>query len=178
MFVLASSASCGRRDNGTPAVTRPRAGGAEIDTPEGGFRAVNGQTIYIPAYSSVFTSDSSHPFNLAVTLSIRNADREHPIVITSVRYFDHDGKLIHDYLKKPLRVGPMAAVEFFVKESDTSGGVSASFLVEWLSEEPVTSPVVESVMVGTASTQGVSFTCPGRVLTDRGRSGSGGDEGR
>ena len=112
-------------------MTRPRAGGAEIDTPEGGFRAVNGQTIYIPAYSSVFTSDSSHPFNLAVTLSIRNADREHPVVIASVRYFDHDGKLIHDYLKKPLRVGPMAAVEFFVKESDTSGGVSASFLVEW-----------------------------------------------
>jgi hypothetical protein len=81
-------------------------------------------------------------------------------------------------LKRPLRVESLAAVEFFVKESDTSGGISASFLVEWLSEKPATSPVVESVMVGTASAQGISFTCPGRVLTDRGRSWSGGDESR
>lgn len=169
-FVLASLASCGQGDVGAPAVTRPRAGGAEVDTPAGGFRAVAGQTIYVPVYSSIFTSDDPHHFNLAVTLSIRNADRGHPIVITSVRYFDHDGKLIHDYLKKPLSVGPMAAVELFVRERDTSGGVSASFLVEWLSEARVTSPIIESVMVGTAGTQGVSFTSPGRVIAERSKS--------
>ncbi len=169
-FVLSALASCGQNDRGTPAVTRPREGGIEIDSPPGGFQTVAGQTVYVPVYSSIFTSDAPQDFNLAITLSIRNADQEHPIVVTSVRYFDHDGKLIRSYLKKPLRIGPMAAVEYFIGERDTSGGVSASFLVEWLSEEKVTSPVVESVMVGTASTQGVSFTSSGRSLTDRGDS--------
>jgi hypothetical protein len=56
-----------------------------------------------------------------------------------------------------------------VKESDTRGGVSASFLVEWVAEQSVSAPLVESVMIGTASTQGVSFTCPGRVIDDRRR---------
>jgi hypothetical protein len=65
----------------------------------------------------------------------------------------------------------MASTEFFVSESDTKGGVSASFLVEWVALERVTAPVVESVMVGTLSTQGVSFTCPGRVLAERGHAG-------
>jgi hypothetical protein len=165
--VLTSLISCGDGNHRTPAVTRPREGGAEVDPPEGGFRAVAGQTIYVPAYSSIFTSDEPRDFNLAVTLSVRNTDPAKPIILISAKYFDHDGKLVHDHLKKPLRIGPMAAVELFVKETDTRGGISASFLVEWLAEEPVTSPVVESVMTGTASGQGVSFTSPGRVLSDR-----------
>jgi Protein of unknown function (DUF3124) len=167
IVVLASLASCGPGGNQAPSVTRPREGGSEIDPPAGGFRAVAGQTIYVPVYSSIFTSDSPQNFNLSVTLSIRNPDQAHPIVVTTIRYFDHDGKLIQDYLKKPLRVGPMAAVELFVREQDTSGGISANFLVEWLSEEPVASPIVESVMVGTASSQGISFTSSGRVIADR-----------
>jgi hypothetical protein len=168
LSLLAVPSSCGQEPSGTSvAVIRPREGGVEVEPPKEGFRAVAGQTIFVPAYSSIFILDEPNRFNLAVTLSFRNADRKQPIIITSVRYFDHDGKLLGDYLKKPLRVEPMAAVEFFVREKDTSGGVSASFLVEWLAEQPVTNPSVESVMIGTASTQGVSFTCPGRVLADR-----------
>jgi hypothetical protein len=166
--LLAPLTSCGP---GGPAadVSKPRAGGTEINPPSGGFRPVAGQTVYVPAYSSVLTSDNAENFRLAVTLSIRNTDRAHAIIVTSARYYDHDGKAVRDYLKKPLRIGPLAAVELFVRERDTSGGVSASFLVEWLSEQPVTAPVIESVMIGTGSTQGISFTSPGRVLTDRTR---------
>jgi Protein of unknown function (DUF3124) len=50
--------------------------------------------------------------------------------VTSASYYDQDGQLVRDYLKKPLRIGPMASTEFFVTESDISGGVSASFLDE------------------------------------------------
>jgi Protein of unknown function (DUF3124) len=128
-----------------------------------------GQTIYVPAYSSIYTSDRAHRFDLAVTLSIRNTDQDHPMILTKGRYYDQDGQLIRDYLTKPLRIGPMSSTEFFVGENDTKGGVSASFLVEWVAEHSVTDPVVESVMVGTLSGQGVSFTCPGRVLVDRSR---------
>jgi hypothetical protein len=165
--MTAVAASCAPSESAGPALTRPRAGGVEIEAPSGGFHAAAGQTLYVPAYSSIYTTDQSQPFNLAVTLSVRNTDPKHPIVMTSVRYFDHDGTLIQDYLKKPLNVGPMAAVEFFVRENDTRGGVSASFVLEWLAEMPVSAPVVETVMVGTASSRGVAFTCPAHVLESR-----------
>jgi hypothetical protein len=93
------------------------------------------------------------------------------MILNSVRYYGQEGQVARDYLKKPVRIGPMSSTEFFVSESDTMGGVSASFRVEWVAEQNVTAPVVEAVMVGTLSGQGVSFTCPGRVLSDRSRSG-------
>lgn len=141
-------------------------------------RVAAGQTVYVPAYSSVYTADQAHRFDLAVMLSIRNTDRHQPIVITAARYYDGDGQVVRDYLAKPLRIQPMAALEFFVTESDTSGGVSASFLVDWVAERSVSPPVIESVMIGTASTQGISFTGPGRVLADRTRPRPDGAEGR
>jgi hypothetical protein len=154
----------------TPGV-KSRTTVVEIEPLAPEFRPAAGQTIYVPAYASIFISDNAHPFDLAVTLSVRNTDQKTSMILTSARFYDHDGRLVRDYLKKPLRVGPRASIEYFVSERDTSGGVSASFFVEWVSEQPVSSPVVESVMVGTAGNQGVSFTCPGRVLTDRGLTG-------
>lgn len=133
------------------------------------FRAAAGQTIYVPAYSHIATSDDARPFDLAVTLSVRNTDRARPIVVHSVRYHDQAGRLVREYATeaKAVRVAPLAAAEFFIKESDTAGGSSASFLVEWVAEHAVSPPVVETVMIGTASTQGISFTCPGRVVAER-----------
>jgi hypothetical protein len=148
-----------------------RSGITEVARPDSE-RVVAGQTLYVPAYTSIYIADRAERFNLAITLSVRNADPSHPIVVTGVRYYDQDGRLIHDHLKKPLRIAPMAATEFFVKESDTTGGVSVSFLIEWAAEQSVTPPVVESIMVGTASTQGISFVCPARVVEERGRAGS------
>jgi hypothetical protein len=169
-FILASLTSCGGpqpTETHAPGL-RARKGVLEVEPIESS-RVVAGQTIYVPAYSSVFATDQAHRFNLAVTLSIRNTDRTHPIVVTSASYHDEDGQVVRDYLTKPLRIAPMASAEFFVKESDTRGGVSASFLVEWVAEQSVSAPLVESVMVGTTGNQGVSFTCPGRVLADRRR---------
>jgi hypothetical protein len=174
--MLAALASCSQRPSGeihAPGA-KARKGVAEAEPLETS-RVAAGQTIYVPAYSSVYTADQAHRFDLAVLLSIRNTDRQQPIVVTTARYYDHDGQLARDYLTKPVRIQPMAATEFFVTESDTSGGVSASFLVEWVAGQRVSAPVVESVMIGTASTQGISFTCPGRVLTDHTRAQPGGD---
>jgi hypothetical protein len=178
-FVLVLLTSCGHRPS--PEVhapdLKPRKGVAEVAPIEEG-HVVGGQTIYVPAYSSIYISDRAEKFDLAVTLGIRNTDRAQPIVVTNVGYYDQDGQLIHDYLRKPQRIGPLASAGFFVEESDRRAGVHASFLVEWVSEHQVTAPVVESVMVGVASSRGVSFVCPGRVLTDRSRPGTGENPGR
>jgi Protein of unknown function (DUF3124) len=131
VFILGSLTSCGRQQRAeihAPGL-KARKGVVEGE-PIDSRRVIAGQTIYVPAYSSVFTSDRAYSFNLAVTLSIRNTDRTHSIVVTSASYYDQDGQLVRDYLKKPLHIGPMASTEFFVTESDISGGVSASFLDE------------------------------------------------
>jgi hypothetical protein len=166
--LLVVSASCGQ-DRPTPVTrhqgpsTRPGVTEIDLKTAEA-MKAAVSQRIYVPAYSHILISDNAQPYNLAVTLSVRNTDDARPIVVRRVRYHDQDGKLIHDYLKNPLKIDPLAAIEFFVKESDTSGGTSASFLVEWSAEERVSDPVVEAVMVGIAGSRGVSFLSPGRIL--------------
>lgn len=168
VLFLVSGLSCAREHPSRPspaggnAAARP--GVVEIDPADGPKPAVE-QRVYVPAYSHIFTADDARPYNLAVTLSIRNTQDARPIVVTSVRYYDQDGRLVRHYVKRPLRLAPLASVDFFVKESDTSGGSSASFLVEWSAEQHVTEPVIEAVMIGTAGTQGISFVCPGRVLS-------------
>jgi hypothetical protein len=170
-------ASCGREGSPqahSPLITSLK-GGVETEPIESS-RVVAGQTIYVPAYSSVPIADKADSFHLAVTLSIRNTDRAHPIVLATVGYYDQNGQLIRNYVRKPLRIAPLAAASVFIKESDTSGGISASFLVEWVSDQKVSAPVVESLMVGTASTQGISLRCPGRILMDRAQTSPGADD--
>jgi Protein of unknown function (DUF3124) len=127
-------------------------------------KIVASQVVYVPVYSHVYTADNAEPLNLAATLYVRNTDRERSIILTGAEYFDSDGKRIRDFLPSPLRIGPLAAVDFFVKENDVSGGAAPSFLVQWVATEAASDPVVESVMIGTMGTQGISFTSPGRVI--------------
>ena len=129
---------------------------------------VAGQSIYVPAYSHVYYSDSARPYQLAVTLSVRNTDRELPIVLESVRYHDSAGKLVRSYLKAPVELPPLATDEFYVRESDTTGGSGANFLVDWVAEHEVSAPVVEAVMIGTTGAQGISLICSGRVVGEHG----------
>ena len=51
-----------------------------------------GQTIYVPVYSHIYSRDELRTFDLTVTLSMRNTDREQPIVLTSVSYYDTSGR--------------------------------------------------------------------------------------
>jgi hypothetical protein len=80
-----------------------------------------------------------------------------------VDYHNSQGELIHAYAQEPRVLPPLAAVEFVIKASDRSGGISAGFIVEWESEYLCVPPVVEAVMISTASTQGISFTSQARV---------------
>ena len=174
-LALVGGLSCGPRSGPGPGrvpVSRShshgRAGVAEVEPASLPPAAVS-QTVYVPVYSQVDTADAAHPFNLAVTLSVRNTDRAEPVYLTAVRYHDSDGRLVRDELARPLRLAPLAAVEFFVKESDTSGGPSASYLVDWRAARPVSAPVIEAVMVGTAMNQGLSLISPGRPVGEPGR---------
>lgn len=126
---------------------------------------VTGQTIYVPAYSEIFTQSHDHTIKLTVTLAIHNSDPDSPIIVQSVRYFDTEGKLVRDYIDEPVQVPPLATAGFVVEESDTSGGWGANFLVDWGAEKPVYEPVIEAVMINTSTSTGVSMISPGRVVS-------------
>jgi hypothetical protein len=167
--VLGTSCDGPRSHDGVLGGDKPRPGVSEIEPGKANLPGTIGQTLYVPAYSAIPTADNPLLYQLSITLSVRNTDRSNPIVIVAVQYFDQDGRVVRDFLKKPLRVAPMASMDFFVREGDSSGGTSASFLVEWVADQAVSGPCVEAVMVGTRSNQGISFTSPGRVVADRGR---------
>lgn len=129
-------------------------------------RLLKGQTIYVPAYSHIYHGDRQQPFQLAVTLSVRNTDPVHAITLVSIDYFDSDGKMLKRYLEKEVKLSGMASAEFIVKESDRTGGLGANFVVVWKSQEKVSEPIAETVMIGTMSQQGISFTSRGRAIKE------------
>lgn len=126
---------------------------------------VKSQSVYVPVYSHVYVRDGS-PFRLTATLSIRNTDPARPLVVDRVAYYDSAGHLVREYVDAPITVAPHATIEYLIKEQDVSGGSGANFVVDWATENPLARPVIEAVMIGTASNQGISFICPGVVVSE------------
>lgn len=135
-------------------------------------RVAHGQTVYVPVYSHVY-SGFGREQALEATLSIRNTDLEHAIVVSAIRYYDNEGTLLRDYLDAPVLLGPLASADFLVERRDMAGGVGANFLVEWVAEEVVTTPVIEAVMVSSEGNKAFAFVRPGYpIATTRGDEGS------
>jgi hypothetical protein len=124
----------------------------------------SGQTIFVPAYSEMYYASNGRTLELAVTLAVHNTDFTNAIILTSARYYNGDGLVVQEYLPQPLTLGPLASTEFFVETRPESGGVGTNFVVEWVAEQPVYEPIVEAIMLSTTSSQGISFTSPGRVI--------------
>jgi Protein of unknown function (DUF3124) len=128
---------------------------------------VRGQTLYVPVYSEIPYGDRDQTLDLTVTLSIRNINRKVAVTVRKVDYHNAKGELVRAYAQEPRVLPPLATVEFVIKASDRSGGISAGFLVEWESEHPCVPPVVEAAMISTASTQGISFSSQARGVEEK-----------
>jgi hypothetical protein len=124
------------------------------------------QTIYVPVYSHIYADEryKDKPFNLTATLSIRNTDTEHELTLKRVDYLDSQGKLLKNYLNKPVTIAPLASTRYIVQESESKGGSGAKFIVGWSSGHSVLAPIVESIMIGTKLQQGISFLSRGKVI--------------
>jgi hypothetical protein len=129
-------------------------------------RLSKGQTVYVPVYSNVFSGPRSRPFPLATTLAIRNTDLAASFRVTAIDYYDTNGKLIRRYLATPLSVGPLASSYVHLDEKDDRGGFGANFIVRWQADRVINAPVIECIMVGTTSGQGISFVSPGQEIKE------------
>jgi len=127
-----------------------------------------GQSIYVSIYSHVYSGTKARPFDLAAILSIRNTDINQPVTIVSVKYYDTEGNLLKEYLDEPLQLKALASTRYIVKEDDKAGGSGANFIVKWKSNKNATPPIIEAVMIGTHSGQGISFVSRGQVIEEHG----------
>lgn len=124
----------------------------------------DGQTLYVPAYSHIYSGNDDQPFLLTVTLSIRNIDLYHGIRVSRVDYYETQGELLVQHVDTALTLKPLESLRYIIPEKDTSGGSGANFIVEWTSDTCVNPPIVEAIMIGTQMQQGVSFSSRGQVL--------------
>jgi hypothetical protein len=125
-----------------------------------------GQSVYVSIYSHIYSGIKARPFDLAAILSIRNTDIDQSITIVSVKYYDTEGKLLKEYLDEPLELKALASTRYIIMEDDKAGGSGANFIVKWKSNKKVTPPIIEAVMIGTHSGQGISFVSRGQVIKE------------
>ena len=125
-----------------------------------------GQSVYVSIYSHIYGGSKARPFNLASILSIRNTDINQSVTIVSVKYYDTEGKLLKEYLDEPLDLKALASTRYIIKEGDKAGGSGANFIVKWKSNKKITLPIIEAVMIGTHSGQGISFVSRGQVIEE------------
>lgn len=123
-----------------------------------------GQTVYVPIYSSIYMEHDKGFVHLTATLSLRNTSDKEAITITRVDYYDTNGVLKKKFIDGAFSLGKMATKDFVISTQNLSGGTGANFIVEWKSTSKVSSPVIESVMIGITGTHGFSFTSRGQEV--------------
>jgi len=128
-----------------------------------------GQTLYVPVYSTIFSAPRKVPYNLATILSIRNTDMSNPIKIVTADYYDSRGRLIRRYYAQPITLAPLESTDIYISEENSAGGTGANFIVKWSSPKEVNAPIVESVMIGMKSGQGISFVSPAQEIKETAR---------
>lgn len=123
-----------------------------------------GQTVYVPAYSHIYHGNRAAELLLSVTLSIRNVDQDNPITVSVVDYYETQGKLLKHFLNAPVTLAPLGSERYIIQQNDSTGGSGANFIVVWEAEKPTNPPIIETVMIGTQSQLGISFTSRGQAL--------------
>ncbi len=124
------------------------------------------QKVYVPIYSQIFIGHKGTPYDLTVTLSVRNADPETPIRIISADYYNAQGELIRRYLKKEITIQPISANKLIIPQTEKSRSFGSSVIVTWKADKKVIVPLIETIMIGTKSQQGISFLSRGRILKE------------
>lgn len=126
----------------------------------------SGQTVYAPVYSHIYIGNNERMFDLAVTLSIRNTSMTEALTVTTVDYYNTEGKKIRTYLKEAITVQPLSSLRYVIAEEDRTGGSGGKFIVTWKADKQVNEPIIETVMIGSRGQQGISFTSRGVVIQE------------
>jgi hypothetical protein len=123
----------------------------------------SGQALYLPIYSYIWHGDrvvdGKTPLKNTVSalVSIRNTSLKTPIRVSSARYYSTHGKLIKQFISKPVVLGAMGTLELFVERKESEGGSGANFVIEWDARVPTNPPLVEAVHADIKGHQTLTF---------------------
>ncbi len=131
------------------------------------YKLSKGQTIYVSVHSTIFTASKAVPFHLEATLIMRNTDPTASFKVSAADFYDTKGKLLKNYLPEPLELKPLETKYIFIPQKHLDGGVGANFIVRWRAENEINVPIIECLMTGTKSGQGISFVNQGQVIRDK-----------
>ena len=66
-----------------------------------------------------------------------------------------------------MRLVSLASTEFLVEQKNVGGGSGANFIFEWVAEQDVNQPVIETVMVGIKEKASISFVRSGVAIQSK-----------
>lgn len=130
-----------------------------------------GQTLYLPVYSHLWHGDLNpgrYPLKSQVSalISIRNTDLQNPIRLLSARYYDTNGKLLHEYQPSARIIPPMGTYELFVEKKEAAGGSGANFIIQWEATTPTNLPVVEAIHADIQGHRTLTFVTTARPIKE------------
>ena len=133
------------------------------------YALTTGNHIYVPIYSHVYHgnidwTNKPETKQMAVMVSIRNTDMQHPITITSIKYYGSDGKMLRDETAKAKTLAPLATMELFVENKDLAGGAGANYVIVFTSQAPVNPPIIEALHTNFWAPGAVVFKTNGEVI--------------
>ncbi len=122
------------------------------------------QRVYVPVYSAIYHMNGNESFLLTVTASVRNTSMHDTMYVNKAEYYDSHGKLLRKYLSKTILIPPLSSAEFIVEYLENKGGAGASFIIDWGSNSSSLVPLIQGIMIGTLSQQGISFVTEAVVI--------------
>ena len=125
------------------------------------------EIVYLPIYSDIYHLDGRQRFLLTSTVSVRNISLKDSAYLLTAKYSDSYGKLLRQYVERPILLKPLEAIEFVIEDKEDKGGAGASFIVEWGSKTFSKQLLFQGVMIGTAGQQGISFTTKAEIISQK-----------
>jgi hypothetical protein len=132
------------------------------------FKNVKGQLLYLPIYSNIpFKIDTTKfEFDMSAFVAIHNTDLKNEIKVLKVLYFNTQGKMVYDFLKSETKtLKPLETVDFYVPHEDKSG-TGANFLIEWISDDYVNEPLIESVTINLKTYHSAAIVSQGKIIRE------------
>lgn len=119
-----------------------------------------GQILYLPLVNHVFLGAKNRPFALTKTFSFRNRDRQQAVTLSSLEYFNDQGKSLGKLLKSPRVLKPLASIQIPIKSPQSGEQMEGApcLIVRWKADEPASPPLVQCIMIGATGQQGISFS--------------------
>lgn len=135
-----------------------------LKIPDIGGRKLRGQVLYMPVYSNI-PYQYKQQYDLSAFLAIHNTDLKNQIKVTKVDFLNTEGLLVKSYVSTDQRINPLATMIVVIPKTDQSG-TGANFILEWMADQLVNEPLIESIMTDISGNKGLAFVSTGRIIRE------------